>query len=168
METEIQGLAECMQNLRNLPENIQRNIMRGAVYNGANFVRDHLKEAAPVLQPGTVNPHEREAGQLRDNIKAVMVHAPRGQSIGGIRIRNRSDVRADIKRLSKRGNVGDSEALQANQTAGWWTAVEYGHSSKARPFIRRTWDAIAERTLAYMRDYMASRIIKLTSEWIVK
>lgn len=170
MDIEIQGLKECLQNLKTLPENVQKNIARGAVYNGANFVRDHLKEAAPILQPSTVNPHERQPGELRDAIVAVMAKGRPGLTVGGIRIRNRADIAASIKKAAKRSRKGKEisteDALAANNSVRWWTAVEYGHSSKARPFLRSTWDRIATRTLEYMRDYMTRRIIDLKSEWL--
>jgi HK97 gp10 family phage protein len=166
--SEIEGLNELLGKLDRLPANIERNITRGMIYNGANMIRDELKAAAPVLQPGTVNPHDRRAGQLRDGIVATMVHAPRGQVIGGVRIRIKADILKALKsakRKLQRGNdKGVSQASAALESVAYWTAVEYGHSSKARPFIRSTWDRSKMKLVSFMTEYARRRLEKVAHD----
>ena len=44
----ISGLKELQEALKQLPQNIARNVLRGAVSAGAALVRDEAKRNAPV------------------------------------------------------------------------------------------------------------------------
>lgn len=167
-EVEISGWDELMSNLNALPARMEKNILRGAVSQTVNKVRDDLKEAAPVLQPNTVNPHGRRPGQLRDGITGIMLHGAPGTIQGGIRFRIKADVLRQLKsatRLLKKGKEkGVDQAEQALESTRYWTAVEYGHSSKARPFIRNTWDRIKYQLTDFMGEYIGRRLDRLTHD----
>ncbi|MDE2103673.1 MAG: HK97 gp10 family phage protein [Patescibacteria group bacterium] len=128
-EIEIQGLSELYAELETLGPRIARNIIRGGVYAMAKDVAEKIRDAAPVLQPQTLNPHDRPAGQLKAEIKAVR----------------------------KRWQYGNVEAgVLIGSKAFYWRFLEYGTVRLgARPFARPTWDAvkyvIVDKLAAYAR-----------------
>ncbi len=128
-EIELKGLSELYAQLETLGPRIARNIIRGGVYAMAKDVAEKIQDAAPVLQPQTLNPHNRPAGKLK----------------------------AEIKAMHKRGQYGNVEAgVLIGSKAFYWKFLEYGTVRMgARPFVRPAWDdvkyTITDKLAAYAR-----------------
>lgn len=60
MSLKIEGLAEVIKVLEELPIKIAKNVLRGATFAGAKYLTDALRARAPV-----------KTGYLRDTLKAV-------------------------------------------------------------------------------------------------
>jgi len=67
MSGEIKGLEELIKNLNSLPDNLEKKVIRAAVRQGANVIKDKAKSYVPVNE-----------GTLRDSIKVSGSRAQKG------------------------------------------------------------------------------------------
>jgi HK97 gp10 family phage protein len=174
---QVKGLRELNAALADLPRNIGRNVLRGAVRAGAVVVRDEAKVRAPVV-----------TGQLR---RALYMKQIREQS-NALRQVFYVGVRAGkaYRNLTTKG--GKDRSMDAYYAK----FVEYGHFSRrstgrgfakigyrrsdrgqrnnellagevqsgavrwiaARPFMRPAWDARKEDALKALAAYLEQRI----------
>lgn len=172
-EVQLIGWERLIENLDNLAPRLQKNILRGALREGAHEVADAIKERAPLLQEGTLNPHGRYSGQLRDSVRAVDVNPKDtpGAIAAGVKINGTSEGLEQSKvagRALRKGKLkGAARALaQAMADGYYWRWVEYGspHNEPPNPFVRAGWDAVKPGILQRIADYIQDRLDKLTHD----
>lgn len=167
---EVTGLRELKAALEQLPQNIAKNVLRGAVYAGAKVIKDAVYTNAPVY---TGSDPRVKAGVLKD-----AVYMKHDQELS---VENQQVFFVSLRR-------GRKERAR-NRDAYYWTWVEFGHHIVPRapkggtklaarraavisgaslvqgssyvlphPFFRPAFEANKEASAAAIRDYMARRI----------
>lgn len=144
----VAGLSELSAALRELPQRIGRNVLRGTVAAGAAEVRTAVKTSAPVYTgdvaqghppPGTLKRaiYQKQIRELSDDQRQVF--------FVGVR---------QGKKFRNQGKKGDK-----SQDAYYWRFVEFGTSKMAaRPFLRPGFEASKMAAVERMKTYMAERI----------
>ncbi|MBX9580480.1 MAG: HK97 gp10 family phage protein [Gemmataceae bacterium] len=149
----IKGADELIQALKDLPLELNKAELRAGLVKGAQFLRDRIREAAPVS----------------DNVP------PRGGRFKGMKPGN---LRRSIKARGRRGTRTEAAAAVTGPFYAKW--VEFGHTLKshgkkadrrvighvpANPFIRTTVEANKEAVVDEVRKgvvaYLARRFQRL-------
>lgn len=138
-EFKVEGLAELRAALLELPRNIGRNVLRGAVNAGAREIAEEVKVRAPIdtgrLRAAVFRKHARELSS-----------AMRQTFIVGVRSGKRHQQLTRGRRT-------------VNLDAFYWRFVEFGTSKmSARPFIRPAFDVKKFRAVEAIKGYLARRI----------
>ena len=140
----ISGLRELEAALQALPQNIARNVLRGAVAAGAAVVRKEARDLAPKSEGP--QPEGHVSGTLR-------------RAIYQKQIRERSSL------LEQTFFVGVRKGRSARSTKksvidAWYAHfVEFGTSKMAaRPFMRPAFEAKKRAAVDAIQAYLLSRI----------
>ena len=144
----VSGLSELSAALRELPQRIGRNVLRGAVSAAAAEVRNEARTKAPVYT-GDVSKGHPPPGTLR-------------RAIYQKQIRELSDNQTQVffvgvrqgKKYQKQGKKGS-----LSQDAYYWRFVEFGtRTMAARPFLRPAFEASKMAAIERMKAYLIERI----------
>lgn len=131
---QLHGGKELAEALKHLPDRVVGNVMRRAVANGANKMRDEVRRRAPIFNLDEVRyggPHE--PGLL---LKSIIARTRRQ--------RNRNQVVAAVFILKE---------------AFYWRFIEYGtRHAVAKPFIRPAADVSGAAAAQTVIDYAANKI----------
>lgn len=143
--TEVTGLKELNEALRQLPQNIARNVLRGAAGAGAAVIRKEARARAPVFT-GPVGPRHPPPGTLK---KSIYQQASRALS--------------NLVQQTFNVGVKTGKALRtksgASANAFYWKFVEFGTAKMAaRPFMRPAFEAKKHEAVAAIKAYIAERI----------
>lgn len=172
----IKGLKELNDALAQLPRNIGRNVLRGAVRAGAAVVRDEAKRQAPV-DTGTL----RRAiyhKQIREQSSAVRqvfyVGVRRGKQYRSLTTKGGKDRSMDayyagfveyghFARRSKDGKFRKLMRKTDRGQANNQVMAEMVQSGEvrwipARPYMRPAWAVTKEQALKALSEYIAKRI----------
>lgn len=165
----VEGLSQLAEAFRLLPQNIGKNVLRGAVYRASKVVRDAAKELAPV-----------ESGTLKRSIYMKQIRERSGPLVQTFYVSARKG-----KKYRKKGKGAGS-----GRDAYYAGFVEFGHftrGSKGRlrktnrgqannqaladmvqtgqvrwvspkPFMRPAWDSRKREALDNMVAYFLARI----------
>lgn len=140
---EVKGLKELNDALRELPDRIARNVLRGATSAGAAVIRKEAQAKAPVYT-GEVSKGHPPPGTLK-----------------------RAVYQKQIRELSSLVNqtfyVGVRRGKHAKKgiDAFYWTFVEFGTSKMAaRPFLRPAFEAKKNEAVQAIKQYLTDRIPK--------
>lgn len=168
----VEGLAALEQALRQLPDKIAKNALRGAVYSGAKIIRDEARIMAPRYS-GRVSKNHPPPGTLKRSIITKHIPEQSGRERQTFFVTVRSGKR--YRNQGKKGNL--------SQDAFYWRWVEFGHrvappnSRKngrlrrasqptgqsviyvpARPFMRPAFEARKYRAVETIKTYLLKRI----------
>jgi HK97 gp10 family phage protein len=163
----VEGLKELSDALRQLPNRVGANVLRGAVYAGAKIIREEIIQRAPVYQG---KDPRVQAGVLKNSVymKQIPELASEIQQVFFISVRR-----------------GKSQQAKGRD-AYYWTWVEFGHhyipprrsaiSLKshnkvvldlgparfvpAHPFFRPGFEITKEPAMQAIKDYLVDRIPK--------
>jgi HK97 gp10 family phage protein len=150
----VEGLAELRAALRELPQRIARNVLRGAVSAGAAVIRKEAKARAP-LYTGKVAEGHPPPGTLKRAIyqKQINELSSLTNQVFFVGVRHG-------KKYQKQGKKGDK-----SQDAYYWRWVEFGTSKMAaRPFMRPAFEAKKNEAVAAIKTYLTDRIAKEVAE----
>lgn len=177
----VKGLRELNDALNALPQNIAKNILRGAVNAGAAVIRKEAALRAPVYQPGKYGaPDERvDPGRLKRAI--YQTHAPERSSaivqtvlVG---VRQGRDQRA--KQRGKRVMNLDAYYAKWVEFGHWYvpprtTGTRKAHRAKyaappgrfipAQPFMRPAFEAKKNAAIQAIEQYLRERIPREASK----
>lgn len=185
LDVKIKGFAELDKALRELPDKIERNIIRSALRQGAKVIEAEAKRLCPIAPPTTVN-RERygnQAGELRNSIRSsVKVHkgvpvatisagnekayyakwvefGTAGHLIsvkdGPTRMTRKGPKKISVKTLNKRIKAG---TLMIGSKAIGKSVWHPG--SKAVPFMRTALDTAARAAIAAFGAQVKKRLTK--------
>lgn len=146
----IAGLSELRAALRELPDRIARNVLRGAVNAGATVIRAEARVRAPVYTGEVADGHP-PPGTLKRAIyqKQINELSSLTNQVFFVGVRHG-------KKYRKQGKKGDK-----SQDAYYWRWVEFGTSTmSARPFLRPAFEAKKLEAVEAMKKYMIERIPK--------
>ena len=140
----IEGLKELQAAMKQLPQNIGRNVLRGAVSAGASVIRKEARDKAPVYQ-GRIPAGHAPAGTLR---RAVFQK----------QIREASSWFKQVFFVSvKSGKKQQKKGLDAY----YWRFVEFGTKKMAaQPFLRPAFESKKHEAVEAIKRYLATRIPK--------
>ena len=144
----VAGLKELQDSLKQLPDNIARNVLRGAVSAGARVVQKEIQSQAPV-STGPVSKGHPPPGTLKRSIvqKQIKEYSSLFKQTFFVAVRRG-------KKYQKQGKGGN-----LSQDAFYAAWVEWGTSKMtARPFMRPGWEASKERAMQALKDYLEKRI----------
>ena len=157
IEIKVDGLAELRHAMRQLPDNIARTVLRGAVNAGAGEIAKEVSARAPedtgTLKRAIYRKHIRElSGDLRQTFFVGVRSGKKYQAV-------------------KKGK------RTVNMDAWYWRFIEFGHFTRrvkgdlikamktegvrwipARPFLRPGFEAATSRAIEAVRAYLAKRI----------
>lgn len=141
-EVKVKGLSELKDALKQLPENIAKNVLRGGVGAGAAVIRKEARAKAPV-STGPVSAGHPPPGTLK-------------KSVYQKQIRELSNaVRQTFYVGVRKGLKGKAAGLGAYYAR----FVEFGTAKMpARPFLRPAWEAKKMEAIEAIRAYIAERI----------
>ena len=134
--------------MKELPQNIAKNVLRGAVGAGAAVIRNEAKQRAPVYT-GDVSKGHPPPGTLKRAIYQKQIPEKSGpqKQVFYVGVRHG-------KRYQKQGKKGDK-----SQDAYYWTWVEFGCiHMQARPFLRPAFEAQKIASVEAIKNYIANRI----------
>jgi HK97 gp10 family phage protein len=144
----ITGLKELQEALKQLPDRIAKNVLRGSVSAGAAVIRKEAQARAPLFTgkvaaghppPGTLKRSivQKQIAELSSAVKQVFYVA----------------VRAG-KKYQKQGKKGG-----LSQDAFYGQMVEFGTSKMpAKPYMRPAFEAKKNEAVTAISDYMEKRI----------
>ena len=144
----VDGLKELQAALKELPERIARNVLRGSVNAGATVIRKEAQARAPVSvgpkrqgqsPPGTLKRalYQKQIRELSSLVKQTFIVSVRK----GKQYRNQG----------KKGNL--------SQDAYYARFVEFGTAKMAaRPFLRPAFEARKTDAVAAIKAYLERRI----------
>jgi HK97 gp10 family phage protein len=138
----IEGLKELQAAMRQLPQNIGRNVLRGAVNAGASVIRNEVRDNAPVYE-GKPQASHAPAGALR-------------RAVYQKQIREASSWFKQVFYVSVRsGKSQQKKGLDAY----YWRFVEFGTKKMAaRPFLRPAFESKKYEAAEAIKQYLARRI----------
>lgn len=142
------GFKELQQALKELPDRISRNVLRGAVAAGAAVVRKEAVVRAPVYQEQVQAGHP-PAGTLKRAVyqKQILEYSNLTQQMFYVGVRHG-------KKYQKQGKKGT-----LSQDAYYAKWIEFGTSKMAaRPFLRPAFEAKKIEAVESIRAYMEKRI----------
>lgn len=144
----IAGLKELQEALKELPDRIARNVLRGSVNAGATVIKKEAATRAPVSTgpvsqghppPGTLKRavYQKQIKELSNNVKQTF--------FVGVR---------QGKKYQKQGKKGN-----LSQDAFYWRFVEFGTAKMAaKPFLRPAFEAKKEEAVSAIKAYLENRI----------
>lgn len=144
----VEGLKALQDSLKQLPDNIARNVLRGAVSAGAAVIRKEAQAKAPVYT-GDVSKGHPPPGTLKRSIvqKQIREMSTLFKQVFVVTVRKG-------KKYAKQGKGG-----KLSQDAFYASWVEWGTSKMAaRPFMRPAFEAKKEAAVQAIKDYLIKRI----------
>lgn len=144
----VAGLKELQAALKELPQRIARNVLRGAVGAGAAVIRNEAKARAPV-STGDARAGHPPPGTLRRSIyqKQIRELSSAVKQTFYVGVRKGKHYRNQ----GKKGNL--------SQDAYYAKFVEFGTAKMAaRPFMRPAFEAKKGEAVQAIKDYLAKRI----------
>lgn len=148
-EIQITGLKELNEALKQLPERVARNVLRGAVNAGASIIRKEMKDKAPVYT-GPVSAGHPPPGTLK---RAVYQ-----KQIGELSSLLKQTFFVGVRHGKKYQKVGKREV---NLDAYYLPFVEFGTSNMAaRPFMRPAFETKKGEAVDAIKAYLEERIPK--------
>lgn len=148
----VSGLREFQQALEQLPKNIARNVLRGAVAAGARVMRDTAINLAPEYEPGEgEKPDERVSpGRIKKAIYEKQIPERSSDFVQVFYVGVRRGQKQRIKVVKGR---------LANLDAYYWTWVEFGHwyvPKRAEKWQSQKWNnerAHASKTAIWVQPH---------------
>ena len=141
----VSGLKELQAAMKELPVNIARNVLRGAVNAGATVIREEAKARAPVSSGPPVK-GQAPPGTLK-------------------RALYQKQIREKSSALLQTFIVGVRQGKSAKKTSksridAWYARfVEFGTSKMAaKPFMRPAFEAKKEAAVQAIKSYLVKRI----------
>ena len=139
-EVHVKGLKELGELLKTLEPKLRNNVMRAALRQGANVVKEAVLQNVPMAPPNTENArlYGAYAGTLRDSVRV------------GSRVRRDGKVAAYVRAGGKKGSVNAYYAHMVEygtkrHKIGKWVHAPVEHpGSRQRPFMRPAADTTAQ------------------------
>jgi HK97 gp10 family phage protein len=144
----FKGLKELQQALKELPERVAKNVLRGSVGAGAAVIRKEAVAKAPVYQEQVQAGHP-PAGTLKRAVYQKQINELSNQVKQTFFVGVRHG-----KKYQKQGKNG-----QLSQDAYYASWIEFGTSKmSARPFLRPAFEGKKTEAVEAIRAYLEKRI----------
>lgn len=165
-EFAVKGLPELQKYFEQLPEKLEKNVLRAALSKGARELRDVIKPTVPTGKPSAegARKYGHYEGALRDSLR-VSSRVKGGEVVASVKVGGRRkgvDVfyakwveygtSAHLIKPTKKGG-----ALYVN--GQWLPQVDHPGITE-KPFMRPALDNNAQRVTLLIADHMRNRIAK--------
>lgn len=169
LETQITGLDELQKALDQLPVNVERKILRGALRAAQKVVMDRAKQLAPTAPPNKENQdlYGGYAGALRDSLRISTRKGRNGQVIARVIAGNKTAYYAHMVEFGTAKHLIKPKNRKSMLIAGMMREVVNHPGAQKKPFMRPAADAAMSESSEAMdafKAYMAPRITKEISE----
>lgn len=146
-EVHVKGMKELGEFLKTLEPKLRNNVMRAALRQGANVVKEAVLQNVPVAPPNTENArlYGAHAGSLRDSVRVGSRVRRDGKVVAYVRAGGKKDVYYAHMveygtKAHKIGKVGRMLFIK-----GKWVHAPVDHpGSRPRPFMRPAADTTAQ------------------------
>ena len=144
-EVKVSGLKELNQALKQLPDRVAKNVLRGATSAGAAVIRKEARIKAPVYT-GSVAEGHPPPGTLR-------------RAIYQKQIAELSGLLKQVFYVGVRRGKGQHDKKGRTLDAWYWRFVEFGTAKmSAIPFLRPAFEAKKQEAVDAIKNYLAERI----------
>lgn len=144
----IAGLKELQTALKELPDRIAKNVLRGAVNAGATVIKKETASRAPVFT-GSVSQGHPPVGTLKRAVYQKQIKELSGPFKQTFYVGVRKG-----KQFQKQGKKGN-----LSQDAWYAKFVEFGTANMpAKPFMRPAFEAKKEEAVSAIKTYLEKRI----------
>lgn len=144
----IAGLKELQQALKDLPDRIAKNVLRGSVNAGASVLKKEAQARAP-MYTGEVSQGHPPPGTLKRAVYQKSI-----QELSGLTKQTFFVGVRKGKKYQKQGKKGN-----LSQDAFYAKFVEFGTSKmSARPFMRPAFEAKKNEAVEAIKAYLQKRI----------
>jgi len=144
----VVGLKELQAALKELPDRIAKNVLRGAVNAGASIIKKDAVARAPVFT-GPVSAGHPPPGTLKRAIVQKQIKELSSQT--------KQTFYVTVRRGKQYRNQGKKGNL--SQDAWYAKFVEFGTSKMpARPFLRPAFEAKKNEAIEAIKAYLTKRI----------
>ncbi len=151
LDVKIKGLAELEKALQQLPDKLERNILRGALRQGALVIAAKAKELAPV-RTGKLRNSIRVSSRIKKGIPVVVVKAG-GRKKG-------EPFYAHMVEFGTAGHEIRPAGAKSLFIAGLMREIVHHPGAQKTPFMRPAFDAsVAAATLAFA-EHLKKRLTK--------
>jgi HK97 gp10 family phage protein len=147
-ELHVSGLSELDKLLKELPAQVERNILRGAMRAGAKVFEGRAKQLVPV-----------RSGQLRDSIK-VSTRSKRGRVSATVRAGGKKAFYAHMVEFGTARHFIKPRKRKSLFFAGLAREVVDHPGSAPRPFMRPALDGGQAEAVNAAADYIRKRLAK--------
>lgn len=168
-EIKVKGLAEMQKVLAEMPLKLEKSVVRGALRQAANVVRDAARALVPV-----------RSGKLRKNIEIVEQNPKSGQlgvnvTAGHLKVGKKGGKKPDNKDVAfyaswveKGTKPHDIKVVQAKGlsigrggSGRSWTSTQVHHpGAKAKPFMTPAVDVSHQPAVLAFGKYVKKRLTK--------
>ena len=160
---EIRGLDELHRLMRELPEKIERNILRGGLRAAAKVVEDEARRLVPVAPPsgGNAKAYGVAAGALRASIRTSMrVRTKAGWVNAQVKAGNKQAWYAHLVEFGTARHWIKPKNRKSLFFAGLAREAVDHPGARPKPFMRPAFDANAQGAIEAMADYIRQRLPK--------
>lgn len=152
LETQINGLDELQKALDQLPVNIERKVVRGALRAGQKVVLNQAKAAI-----------HNVSGDLAESLRISTRKGRNGQVSARVVAGNKTAFYAHMVEFGTAKHLIKPKNRKSMVVAGMMREVVHHPGARKKPFMRPAADAAAQENSEAMnalKDYMRSRITK--------
>ena len=147
--TQVKGLAQLQAALDQLPAQIERNIMRGALRNGAKVLLAEAQGTAAFAD---------DTGALRASIR-ISTSVRRGTVTAAVKAGpSKRDKRPWYARLVEYGTKAHIIRARQGKVLAIGVSKVHHPGAKARPFMRPALDAKAQEAVQATAEYIRQRL----------
>lgn len=151
----VKGVDELLKALKQFPQNIQKNVLKGAVRAGAASLVKEAKANVPA-----------DTGNLKKSIGVVEVKSKKPQYVQfKVTPRKGFGLKSDgwYAHMVEFGTLGKRDEPLSSETHRSLKAkemAEKGFGSPAQPFMRPAYENKGEETITVAKEYLEKRIDK--------
>jgi HK97 gp10 family phage protein len=162
-EISVKGLAELNTFLQQLPERLQKNVLRGALRVGANVIKAQAQANVPVSPPNSENArlYGDYEGALRDSIR-LSVSAKGGKVIASVKAggkKGKADVfYATWVEFGTAAHRIVAKGGKALGLSGHPVKVVMHPGAKPKPYMRPALESQAQAAVVAAAEYMKTRL----------
>ncbi len=146
----VKGVDELLKALKQFPQNIQKNVLKGAVRAGAASLVKEAKANVPA-----------DTGNLKKSIGVVEVKSKKPQYVQ-FKVTSRKGF-GWYAHMVEFGTLGKRDEPLSPETRRSPKAIEMaekGFGSPAQPFMRPAYENKGEETIIVAKEYLEKRIDK--------
>lgn len=162
-ELAIQGLAELDRLLKELPANIERNVLRGGLRAAGKVVEDEARRLVPVAPPSGSNAkaYGAAAGALRASIRTAMrVRTKAGWVNAQVKAGNKHAWYAHLVEFGTARHWIKPRNRKSLFFAGLAREAVDHPGARPKPFMRPAFDGKSQAAIEAMADYIRQRLPK--------
>jgi HK97 gp10 family phage protein len=159
---DVPGLADLFKQLDELPVNIEKKLLRGALRAGQKVIMDLAKVNVPVSPPSKEDAKNwgAYAGALRDSIKiSTRINRRTGQAEARLTAGNKKAFYATFVEFgTKPHQITSYQGKRLLGTPGHPVYVVHHPGAKKIPFMRNAIDAGVQGATVAFADYLRTRV----------